>query len=196
MDANAARDSFCALCQDVSKWEAPNSSHAAGDPSRRPTMSPEVQLDPLLGHTNANFRRYRALRICKALRSIVTTSSGVTGPAPVGVIAADTATEVLWDTMTYAKGFFLGTNAVASFAACTNRIGHVLFTLQTDDELASKTHISHGAAERAIQTKRGFTRVCIRVLIEMSSQPCLPRDSPWWAWAVRHATCVQNRFCR
>ena len=139
---------------------------------------------------------------------------------PTGVIATDTSTGAIWATMVPAKGLAAGAYAALSFNMWIKELGHLRITLQTDGEPAIlefaegiaaraaqlermakinlqhspvESHGSNGAAERSIQTIRGLAKVFLSVLGDRSGAP-LSNRSPWWSWAIRHATWIYNRF--
>ena len=55
------------------------------------------------------------------------------------------------------------------------------------------SHESNGAAERTAQQVRGMARIHLKHVREKTGSK-FPRKSPWWAWALRHAAWIYNRF--
>ena len=55
------------------------------------------------------------------------------------------------------------------------------------------SHESKGAAERTVQQVRGMARVYLEHVREKAGSD-FPPKSPWWAWALRHAAWICNRF--
>ena len=55
------------------------------------------------------------------------------------------------------------------------------------------SHESNGAAERAVQQVRGMARVYLEHVRENTGS-AFPPKSLWWAWALRHAAWIYNRF--
>ena len=55
------------------------------------------------------------------------------------------------------------------------------------------SHESNGAAERTAQQVRGMARIYLEHVREKSGSD-FPRKSPWWAWALRPAALIYNKF--
>ena len=112
------------------------------------------------------------------------------------------------------------TYVVAAFASWIWELGHVRLIIQSDGEPAilalvaavrdkviadgkaeqitcqtspKGSHESNGAAERTVQQVRGMARVYLEHVREKTGSE-FPPKSPWWAWALRHAAWVYNRF--
>ena len=121
------------------------------------------------------------------------------------LVAVCTSTGAVWCSTVIGKGSSWGRYGLSSFGVWLREFGHVRDTSQTDGEptimefaeAARKkandaatleiichrvsprdSHASNGAAERAVQTLRGFAKLYLHRIPSVCGE--LPADSPWW----------------
>ena len=139
----------------------------------------------------------------------------------VGLVGACRATQALYGTIVPTRVVRDSAYTIYSVVAWIQELGHTKMVLQTDGEPAlhsligavaaelftidgpsqvsvrqspAGSHQSNGTAERTVQTLRKMARIYIRHLELNVPGLIVGVDSPWWGWAVRHASWVYNRF--
>ena len=134
--------------------------------------------------------------------------------------AVDASTGMLFATRCSRKGDCSYT--AKALASWLRELGHPRFDLQSDGEPAAKkvieltrarlaelggdmphitlrtspveSHASNGHVERAIRTVRGLARTFLEQLARETGVTATAPNSPWVAWALRHAAWLHSRF--